>query len=226
MNGKVADDMIVQAAKQVGAAMLASLPAPEECHHEFLPGFERAMERLIRKTKRRARVRQGLRSIAVAALVVVIGLSAWLAVDTGARAAVVEWIRTVYEDSIIYEFFHTGAAEDDASYRLGWVPDGYTLVQEVDGEVTHVAIYQKGNEVINFIYSFTEKSSRAEFFPENSETEPVTVLGKTGEFYAAKDEGETNELIWFDEESGILFSLSGSLDKETMLKMANSMSAE
>ena len=117
MSEQVTDDVIIQAAKRVGEAMLASLPEPEDCTHEFSPEFERSMERLIQKTKRRAHVRRCLRSIAVAALAVVIGLSAWLAVDTEAQAAVVEWVRTAYEDSIVYEFFHPGAAGDDNSYR-------------------------------------------------------------------------------------------------------------
>ena len=226
MREQVTDDMIIQAAKQVGAAMLASLPAPEECHHEFLPRFERAMGRLIQKTKRRARVRRSLRSIAVAALVVVIGLSAWLAVDTGARAAVVEWIRTVYEDSIVYGFFHPEATDEATSYRLGWVPDGYTLVEEMDGEMMRTIIYQSGDEVLYLSYRTIGSNSQAEFFQGNGETELVSIHDNAGEYIEADDVGAMNDLVWLDKESGILFSLSGSLDKETMLKMAGSVYAE
>ena len=226
MNVQMMDEMLIQAAKQVGEAMLASLPEPEECHHEFSPEFERNMERLIQKTKRKTRIRRCLQSIAVAALVVVIGLSTWLAVDTEARAAVIEWIRTVYEDSIVYEFFHPSAVEEDISYQLGWVPDGYTLVEEVAGETMHAAVYQNGNEAIYLSYSHSDGRNQAEFFPGNSETEPMTVLGNSGEFYSSKDESETNELVWFDAEKGILFAISSSLNQDTMLKMAESVVAE
>lgn len=226
MNVQMMDEMLIQAAKQVGEAMLASLPEPEECHHEFSPEFERNMERLIQKTKRKTRIRRCLQSIAVAALVVVIGLSTWLAVDTEARAAVIEWIRTVYEDSIVYEFFHPSAVEENISYQLGWVPDGYTLVEEVVGDTMHAAVYQRSDEVIYFIYSLSDEYSQVEFIPGNSETELVTVLENAGEFYAAKDESETNALVWFDEESGVFFSIASSLDQESMLKMAESVTVE
>ena len=109
MSMYLTDEMLARAAKSVGETMLASLPDPEDCRHAFSPEFERSMERLIQKAKRKTRIRRCLQSIAVAALAVVIGLSAWLAVDTEARAAMVEWVRTVYEDSIVYEFFHPGA---------------------------------------------------------------------------------------------------------------------
>ena len=92
MSMYLTDEMLARAAKSVGETMLASLPDPEDCRHAFSPEFERSMERLIQKAKRKTRIRRCLQSIAVAALAVVIGLSAWLAVDTEARAAMVEWV--------------------------------------------------------------------------------------------------------------------------------------
>lgn len=53
-----------------------------------------------------------------------------------------------------------------------------------------------------------------------------SVYGNPGEFYEANDESETNELVWFDSEQGILFALSSDLDQETMLKVAESVTAE
>lgn len=94
------------------------------------------------------------------------------------------------------------------------------------GEGIYTAVYQKNTEVIYFSYSRPDNRGQAEFFPENSETEPMTVLGDTGEFYTATDDSETNELVWFDDESGILFTLSSFLDKGVMLEMAESVVAE
>ena len=152
MSMYLTDEMLAQAAKNVGETMLASLPDPEEYYHEFLPDFEQRMERLIRRTEKKRHIHQCLLRVAAAVLALVVGLSAWMAVDTKARAAVVEWIRTIYEDSIVYEFFHPSADRNEVSYRLGWVPDGYTLVQKV-GEGIYTAVYQKNTEVIYFSFS-------------------------------------------------------------------------
>ena len=53
MSMYLTDEMLAQAAKNVGETMLASLPDPEEYYHEFLPDFEQRMERLIRRTEKK-----------------------------------------------------------------------------------------------------------------------------------------------------------------------------
>ena len=89
MSMYLTDEMLAQAAKNVGETMLASLPDPEEYYHEFLPDFEQRMERLIRRTEKKRHIHQCLLRVAAAVLALVVGLSAWMAVDTKARAAVV-----------------------------------------------------------------------------------------------------------------------------------------
>lgn len=226
MSMYLTDEMLAQAAKNVGETMLASLPDPEEYYHEFLPDFEQRMERLIRRTEKKRHIHQCLLRVAAAVLALVVGLSAWMAVDTKARAAVVEWIRTIYEDSIVYEILHPGASIEGVSYRLGRIPDGYTLVQEVNGETMRTTLYQNDDARLLFSYIFSQNGNQIEFSTENSEPEPVTVCGYMGEFYEAQDDGETNELVWFDDENGILFTLSSFLGKEVMLEMAESVVAE
>ncbi len=54
MRDQLTDEMLTQAAKQVAVSMKASLPVPEECHHEFPPEFERDMKRLIAHTEQKA----------------------------------------------------------------------------------------------------------------------------------------------------------------------------
>ena len=121
MRDQLTDEMLTQAAKQVAESMKASLPVPKECHHEFPPEFERDMKRLAAQTERRRHMRRYLQRVAAACLAVVISLSTWLAVDAEARAAFVQWVKTVYEQSVVYEFFHSGEAQNEAGYMLGWV---------------------------------------------------------------------------------------------------------
>lgn len=44
---KLTDEMLRKMAHEVDAAILASLPDPKDCNHEFLPEFERKMEQLF-----------------------------------------------------------------------------------------------------------------------------------------------------------------------------------
>ena len=223
MRDQLTDEMLTQAAKQVAVSMKASLPVPEECHYEFPPEFERDMKRLIAQTERRRHMRRYLQRVAAACLAVVISLSAWLAVDAEARAAFVQWVKTVYEQSVVYEFFHSGVEQADTSYRLGWVPEGYTMENEVSGDVITTLIYLSGEDAIYFTYEQAEDGAQTKLFTDDANTEPVMVHGVEGEFYLPQDNAESNSLVWFDGENNILFSISGFIDKETMIKMAESV---
>lgn len=223
MRDQLTDEMLTQAAKQVAASMKASLPVPEECHHEFPPEFERDMKRLIARTERRRHIRRYLQRFAAACLAVVISLSTWLAVDAEARAAFVQWVKTVYEQSVVYEFFHSGETRAEAGYRLGWVPEGYTMENEVGGDVITTLIYLNGEDAIYFTYEQAEDGAQTKLFTDDANTESVMGNDVKGEFYLSHSKTESNSLVWYDEDEGILFSISGFFDKETMVQMALSV---
>lgn len=192
MRDQLTDEMLTQAAKQVAESMKASLPVPKECHHEFPPEFERDMKRLAAQTERRRHMRRYLQRVAAACLAVVISLSTWLAVDAEARAAFVQWVKTVYEQSVVYEFFHSGEAQNEAGYMLGWVPDGYTLENEVGGEIITTLIYLNGEDAIYFTYEQATDGAQTKLFTDDAGTEPVIVNGAEGEFYLSQDSAESN----------------------------------
>lgn len=223
MKGQLTDEMLTQAAKQVAEYMKESLPGPEECHHEFPPNFEHDMERLIAQTERRCHIHKYLQRVAAACLAVIISMSTWLVVDAEARAAFVQWVKTVYEQSVVYEFFHSGNEQADTSYGLGWVPEGYTIESTVRGEIVTTVIYTGESDGIYFTYENSEDGAQTELFPGVSDVEPVQINGMPGEFYLPQDPAESNSLVWFDEEENVLFSISGFMDKETMIQMAESV---
>lgn len=223
MRDQLTDEMLNKAAKQVSEAMKASLPGPEECHHKFSPEFERDMQRLISQTERRWHVHKYLQKLAVACLAVVISLSTWLAVDAEARAAFVQWVKTVYEQSVVYEFFHSNDKQAEADYRLGWVPEGYTMESSVSGEIVTTVVYQNERDAIYFTYEYSEDGVQAELFPGSSDVESLLVNGMQGEFYLSQDSAESNSLVWFDEENSVLFSISGFFEKGAMVQMAESI---
>lgn len=223
MRDQLTDEMLTNAAKQVAETMRASLPVPEECHHEFPPEFERDMKRLITQTERRRHIRRYLQRAAAACLAVVISLSTWLAVDAEARAAFVQWIKTVYEQSVVYEFFHSNVEQTETDYRFGWLPKDYVLESKIKGDVITTIIYRSNEDVIYFTYEQAADGAQTKLFTDNVDTEPVMVNGAEGEFYLPQDSTESNSLVWFDEKSNTLFSISGFIDKETMIKMAESV---
>lgn len=225
MRDQLTDEMLTQAAKQVAESMKASLPVPEECHHEFPPEFERDIKRLAAQTERKRHIRRYLQRVAAACLAVVISLSTWLAVDAEARAAFVQWVKTVYEQSVVYEFFHSGDTQADVSYNLGWLPAGYSIFATESAGSIHTVMYQNNEGSSILLVYQTGFDSQTEVFVGENEAESVVINGCQGEFFTDKSSMESNELIFFDAEAKVLFAISSYLDKDTMIEIAENIIA-
>ena len=125
----ITDEALRAALEEVDNAILASLPKPSECEHQFSARFEKRM----RKVRRRARhpvAYKVLRKAACFLLSILILFSSIMAFSAEARAAVVDWIKEQFE-SFCHYFFVAGSSSESGErteYELGWVPDGFRLV--------------------------------------------------------------------------------------------------
>ena len=53
--------------------------------------------------------------------------------------------------------------------------------------------------------------------------ETLSVQGLYAEYYHAAGESITNNLIWFDESAGMVFTIDGDAEKDVILRMAESV---
>ena len=97
------------------------------------------------------------------------------------------------------------------------------LENEVGGDVITTLIYLNGENAIYFTYEQAEDGAQTKLFTDDAGTEPVIVNGAEGEFYLSQDNAESNSMVWFDGKNNILFSISGFIDKDTMIEMAESV---
>lgn len=225
----VSEDKLRNAVRIVAEAMLDSLPEPEACYHNVSPRFLAKMAPLLAKAKRREIVHQWITRTIAALLALVIGATSWLAVDTDARAAFFEWVQEVYEGSIVYRFFNDTAVVDQLpDYRPSWLPDGYVQTEVIEDDTVHAVIYENTanpNDSFIFDYQLYFDSMNLSLQWENNECEilELQVNGKTAHFYRSLDGSITNDLIWVDENSTIIFTLSGYLEQDVMLHIAESV---
>lgn len=220
------DDLLRAAAADVRNAMLDALPAPEECSHTFSPEFEQKMQKLIHQQKVGRRL---LRQVAAVFLALLVGSGVWLMVDTEARAAFLQWMQTVYENSIVYRFFGNAPAEPElVNYRPTWLPEGYVETDIADEDPLLLVEYRNSeSDVIYFGASPMNDSLMIQLIPEGEMlSEEVTVNGMSGVFYQAENANKSNDLLWFDEKHHIVYTLSGYLEKSVMLHIAESVSLE
>lgn len=218
------EDELRQAALQVHEAMMAALTPVNE--HEFSFEFHRKMSTLLRKMKLHRGIKAAARSVAAVFLALLIGGGALLTFNTDVRAAFFSWVRDVYENSVFYQF----AGEEEPNVlpyiRPLWVPEGYVEVDVVGNEYQQTVVYQNvedTSKAFTFAYSRTAENKNLWLYSEGFAHEEVNVNNFAADLYTPYDTSETNELLWSDENSGIIYKVSAYEAANIMLHIAESI---
>lgn len=224
----LSDERLADAAIEVRDAILASLPAEEECTHEFSPAFHAKMEKLMRISHRKTLVKKVLTTAAAAVLVLIITSGVYLASNAEARADFAEWVRTTYENSIFYQFFTL----KDRKYVLGecefgWLPDGCSVTQRTYGEDSDIILLKDSDgQLFTLICMVASSESKLEIAGGVSQTmREVSVNGAPAQLYEITLSGlpDTKTLVWRSDGGRVIFALSAGFDTETMVRIAENI---
>ena len=215
------DAELAVAAVKVCEAMLNSLPEPEECKREFSAEFEQKMKKLFAKEKTFRIMVEIRRYVAAVLILLIIGMGTIFAFNTEARAAFADWVRRIYENSIIYEFFGEQTNDVLPTYELGWVPEEYEIVDVYRSDRIYRALYQKGNDVFVLEYGYEQHEGIIELrgdIPQYT-VEQEIVVDKIIDLYISKSETESNLAIWIDESTDVVFMLNCYFEKSVILNI-------
>ena len=224
----ISEERLRQAAGAAALALADSLPALEECQHEFSPNFERRMGNVLRRGNHPA-VYRGLRRVASFLLVLLLSSSVWLAVDTEAREAVFGWISERVEGAYHYFFHGTVTSQKQAeNYALSEIPEGYREddVFETDGytEIAYVETATGRYLSLGWLHPSTETATPELFFlTGDMEREQAQVNGCAAEFYRDDTGNMANVIVWRDEERDTLLYISGYFNKEALAGLAENV---
>ena len=221
------EEALRRAAVSVRQSMLDSMPLPSQCTHEFSPGFQEKMERLVSGERRRKSVRKAMRRVAMFFLAVLVSAGAWLTVNAEAREAFFSWVRDTYTGAHVYRFFGEPAGEALPAYGLSWIPEGYEEVNVRDDGETFIALYQRddgeSHSFFEFRYFFVQHDRYIGMLTEETEHTSLTVNGMQADLYQAVDPDAVSDLILIDEDAGIAFQIEGVLDRSVLLRIAESI---
>lgn len=210
------------AAKLVAESMLEGLPDAAACGHDFSEGFRRKMEALLRRQRRSIR-HTVWRYAAAVLLTVTLTFGAVMAVSPQARAAVVQWVRTVYENSVVYRFFNPAPQGALPRYQLTWLPEGFAETDVFCDEEYYYVIYENKENGQGFIFEYQlmhDGTSVTNIPEEGSSITQVEVNGLRGEYYQAPDDADGNLLQFIDETADIIFKISGNIERDSIFNIA------
>ena len=222
----ITDEMLRQAAEEAALAINEHLPSPEECHHDFSPGFKKKILKLDRKVKHPVFYKI-TKIVACFLLIFIIGTTSILTFSPEVRAAVFGWFRSVCESFYEYGFEGTPSEEKNIEYKLEWIPDGYTLTsRETIAGNTDAWYEDKTNDQILFSYTSATNDTGLYVESEGAIHSTVDISGNQADLYISEDQTGRNIIVWIDAKTDTLLFINGHLSEDELIKMAKSVITE
>ena len=148
-----------------------------------------------------------------------------LAISPEARAAFVGWVREVYETWFVYKYHGKNYESGDVVYRPSWLPDGYTETSTPDLYEQEVIVYKNADGSL-LIFGYSQNAMDLYVSRDEAIIRQTTVRGNAAELYLYEIEDAFSSLVWTDADSGLIFWITSTLDGETMVKIAESVTAQ
>ncbi len=211
----ITDRALESAAAEYREAMLAELPMPSECEHEFSAEYVKKRDELIRRTHRRSTIGRYMRNVAAIFIAVILGSGAFLGVNGEARADFLAWARSLYENSIIYRYSGESESAPLPYCELTWVPEDYELVIDDRYEDSLTMVYRNANGD-SFIFSCERMTEYSLMQIELTDVHTSTKLelnAYDAELFES-DDGSL-ALLWMDNESGFIYMINANALDET-----------
>lgn len=211
------------AAAEVREAILAQY-MPDNEDTTFSKKFEQKIVVINEMAQRRERFIQIRRSVIAIILIATLCGSVFVTTSPVARAAVREWIREIYEHSIVFHFTASSKSSELPFYSPTWLPDGMELVETTEMSSQHGEYYMDANgNDLSIDYVFADDSSVILYDNLDGSTiqwEEITIHGNVA-YYIPPDEYGQSCIMWT--EDGIAFTIDGTLEKQDMLHISESL---
>ena len=212
------------------ALLLREMMEEEEANTEpveLSPEFRARMEELLKNHKKeKVKTYRSRRRIWTTVAMIIIALFTWLAVDVKARASIAEWFESVIEG--VFHFSFSGSAVDGTmpSYRLGWIPEGGWVKEEIEKPGRHytIAVFYGSQEepdnVISLSYGRFDEGTVFNIDPLEQEMtqKTITVKGlEIKEYYS--DFYKDYSYVWMNEEEHLYFLIWSNFDHDTNIRI-------
>ena len=222
------DEMLRQAARNSSRMFVEALEEDYDPRAAYppSPAFRRKLRRLRRQAEHPWLHAAAQRAAALLLVCLLTG-GTFLSVDAQARDALRSWIREIGTNFVLYRFTGDNASTAFPCYRPGWIPEGFTLVNETnDADTgTYEAVYQETDSLNCVIFAYRRMSDDGRTWIAGSEYtyEAVMVNDLPGDFYGTTEENGSSTLLWFDERTNLVFSVDSNLSRSDILQVAESV---
>lgn len=194
--------------------------------HEFSPEFLKKIERLKRRAGHSV-FYNTMHRVASITLAILIAAGAWITVDAEARAEFIGWVKEVYEEFFVYRFSDENDIQNAPyEYEFTWLPNGYEKVYETDTGSRITKLYtNEAGQILQFNCVYEPNETDIYIIAPEAIVSDAVVSGYAADFVISGDEDAGNVLMWTDS-NNCAFHISAYLQKEDLVKLAESIYAE
>lgn len=140
------------------------------------------------------------------------------------RAQFNGWVRGLLDGRDTYSFVGEVDESELTAYELGWIPDSWTLLDSQADPHGESFVYIDENDRIGcFFYENGAVSGATTVGDPDSLKKTVFVNGLPATMYFTEDGSSSNTIVWSSKSGSILFIISGDLDEETLIQLAESV---
>lgn len=196
------------------------IPEQEDLSKQYSlsDSFFQKMESLIQSQKKKADRRVFFRWLSAAAAVFLV---IFLIANPGYVAEAANHVMQWFADHVQFQFEEDTDINRTPRYRIKWVPEGYTLSEDVYYTIAGMIEYhnEKG-ERINLVYGIIDGVMNV----DNENKELLILKDKKGRIlYYLKGEDQDSSLTWYSEDQITIFNLDGNLTEEELMKIYDSV---
>ena len=216
------DAALRAAAQLVRESMLRVLEEKEPEEHSFTEAFLEKIRKLVVIDRRRMRTRVFYQRVAGIILGILIGSGFFLAFNPEARADFLNWVRTTYENSILYEFFQ-GAKKEEATLpeiEFTWLPGEYEIQEVFNDGHSKTIILSADDDTMVLKCWVGEELSHIEIFTDDYIQTETEVNGRKADYFQPNDPETAGVLIWTESDDEYILYLLAEHPQEIMNKIA------
>lgn len=220
----ITEEMLREAAHKASEVYTAYCERDYDPENQYV--FPQEFEKKIERLKHRAThpvFYKTMHRVASIILAILITGSAWITVDAEARAAVVGWVKEIYETYFVFRHDRiTNTATESADYRPTWLPDGYSEFRVSATEARTVVIYANdAGEMIRFNYIHNPDETDWFIDVSQSDIKNATVNGNEADLLIVQNSDEANGIAWVSADTA--FYVTGFVDENDLVRIAESV---
>lgn len=224
----IEDNKLKEASKEAAKALLDSLPNGDILHHAFSKQFKKKMRKLLWKEKYPI-IYYSVKSVACVLGAIILSGALLLVCSEDARAAVFGWVKVLRgEEYFQYELENQDKIEQNKiRYEMSWIPEEYTIHLQQSLPNRDTVIYKDTEGYLaEFTYMTATNGNMSSVGiganGSNYEYAEVEIGGYKADCYISIDSEHTSTVIWSNEKN-ILFVISARLEKQELIKWAESV---